>query len=87
MFSGNIKFLTVLLSIIGGLFIISKLKYLILFLSWAIIFFCLGVVFIKANSKNENLQRKIDYYFMVFMNSKFAKFLIKLKEKLNKGIK
>ena len=76
MFSGNFKFLILLLSIIGGIFVISKLKYFILFISWSIIIFCLGILYIKANSNNKKLQDKIDLYFRKFMNSKIIVFLI-----------
>ncbi len=88
MFSGNFKFLVILLSVIGGLFIISKLKYFILFISWSIIIFCLGILYIKANSQNKELQDKIDYYFRKFMNSKFVKFIIDFRDKFqNQGRK
>ncbi len=88
MFSGNFKFLVILLSVIGGLFIISKLKYFILFISWSIIIFCLGILYIKANSQNKELQDKIDYYFRKFMNSKFVKFIIAFRDKIqNQGRK
>ena len=81
MFSGNFKFLMLLLSVIGGLFIISKLKYFILFISWSVIIFCLGILYIKANSNNAKLQAKIDFYFRKFMNSKFVAFIIALRDK------
>ncbi len=81
MFSGNFKLLLGLLSIIGVVFVISKLKYFILFISWSIIIFCLGIIYIKANSKNKNLQDKIDYYFKLFMSSRFVNFLISLRDK------
>ncbi len=84
MFSGNFKFLIILLSIIGGIFVISKLKYFILFVSWSIIIFCLGILYIKANSQNKELQAKIDFYFRKFMNSKFIKFLIAFRDKIQK---
>ncbi len=88
MFSGNFKFLIILLSIIGGLFVISKLKYFILFISWTVIIFCLGILYIKANSQNKELQAKIDYYFRKFMNSKFVKFIIAFRDKIqNQGRK
>lgn len=88
MFSGNFKFLVILLSIIGGLFIISKLKYFILFISWTVIIFCLGILYIKANSQNKELQAKIDFYFRKFMNSKFVKFIIAFRNKMqNQGRK
>ena len=83
MFSGNFKFIIFLLSIIGGLFVISKLKFFILFISWSIIIFCLGVMYVKANSKNQELQDKIDYYFRKFMSSKFVKFIISVRDKLS----
>ena len=82
MFSGNFKILTILLSIIGGLFVISKLKYFILFISWSIIIFCLGILYIKANSQNKELQAKIDFYFRKFMASKFVAFIINLRDKI-----
>ncbi len=84
MFSGNFKFLIILLSIIGGIFVISKIKYFILFVSWSIIIFCLGILYIKANSQNKELQAKIDYYFRKFMNSKFVMFLIEIRDKIQK---
>ena len=84
MFSGNFKFLVLLLSIIGGIFIISKLKYFILFISWSIIIFCLGILYIKANSQNKELQAKIYFYFRKFMNSKFVKFLVAVRDKIQK---
>ncbi|MBQ8660526.1 MAG: hypothetical protein IJ473_03015 [Alphaproteobacteria bacterium] len=84
MFSGNFKFLMILLSIIGGLFIISKLKYFILFISWTVIIFCLGILYIKANSQNKELQAKIDFYFNKFMNSKFVAFLIAIRDRFQK---
>ena len=88
MFSGNFKFLIILLSIIGGLFVISKLKYFILFASWTVIIFCLGILYIKANSQNKELQAKIDFYFRKFMNSKFVKFIIAFRDKMqNQGKK
>ena len=73
MFSGNFKVIVGILSVFGIIFIISKLKYLILFISWSVIIFCLGILFIKLNSKNIVLQEKIDYYFKLFMCSKFVK--------------
>ena len=84
MFSGNFKFLMILLSIIGGLFVIAKLKYFILFISWTVIIFCLGILFIKANSQDKNLQAKIDFYFNKFMNSKFVLLLIAIRDKIQK---
>ncbi len=83
MFSGNFKFIVLLLSIIGGLFVISKLKFFILFISWSVIIFCLGIMYIKANSKNQELQDKIDYYFRKIMSSKFVKFIINLRDKFS----
>ena len=76
MFSGNFRFILLLLSIIGVLAIISKLKYIILFVSWSVIIFCLGILFIKANSNNKVLQAKIDYYFRVFMQSRFVQYIL-----------
>ena len=84
MFSGNFKFLIILLSIIGGLFVISKLKYFILFISWTVIIFCLGILYIKANSQNKELQAKIDFYFKKFMKSRFVVFLIALRDKIQR---
>lgn len=86
MFSGNFKFILLLLSIIGVLAIISKLKYIILFVSWTVIIFCLGILFIKANSNNRELQAKIDYYFQVFMQSKFVRYILGVYEKLKTKI-
>ncbi len=82
MFSGNLKFLVILLSIIGGLFVIAKLKYFILFISWTVIIFCLGILYIKANSQNKELQEKIDFYFRKFMNSKFVEFIVSIRDKI-----
>ena len=87
MFSGNFKFILLLLSIVGVFAIISKLKYIILFISWGVIFFCFGILFLKANSKNEKLQAKIDYYFRRFMQSKFVKYILLYREKLLKYLK
>lgn len=82
MFSGNLKLLLSMIGILFGIVLIAKLKYLILFISWSVIIFCLGILYIKANSQNRELQDKIDYYFRKFMSSKFAKYLIKLHQKL-----
>ena len=83
MFSGNGKVIIFLLSIICGLFVISKLKVFIRFISWSVIIFCLGIMYIKANSKNQELQDKIDYYFRKIMSSKFVKFIINLRDKFS----
>ena len=82
MFSGNFKFILLLLSIIGVFAILSKLKYIILFVSWSVIIFCLGILFIKANSNNKVLQAKIDYYFRLFMQSRFVHYMLVLREKI-----
>lgn len=73
MFIKNIKVIVGILSIFGIIFIISKLKYFILFTAWSVIVFCLTIMFIKLNSDNLVLQEKIDHYFKLFMNSKFVK--------------
>lgn len=73
MFFKNLQVIVGILSIFGIIFVISKLKYFILFIAWSVIIFCLGILFIKLNSNNLILQMKIDYYFRLFMNSKFTK--------------
>ena len=73
MFFRNLRLIIGILSIFGIIFVISKLKYFILFISWSVIVFCLGILFIKLNSHNLVLQMKIDYYFKLFMSSRFVK--------------
>ena len=69
----NLRIIIGILSVFGMIFVISKLKYFILFIAWSVIVFCLTILFIKLNNDNLVLQKKIDYYFKLFMSSKFVK--------------
>ncbi len=85
MFFGNFKFLVNLFAILGVVFLFSKLRYFILFISWSVIAFCLGILFIKFNSNNLSLQLKIDNYFQKFISLRLVQFLLKLFEKFSKN--
>ncbi|MGN0929883.1 MAG: hypothetical protein ACI4N3_04545 [Alphaproteobacteria bacterium] len=79
MFSGNMKLLIKVLIVLLALFIISKLKFLILILSWTIIFVCLCILYAKSHPENKKLNIKINELITKFLNSKFFKTLVKLK--------
>ena len=79
MFSGNIKLLINVLLILLALFIISKLKFLILILSWIIIFVCLCILYAKSHPENKKLNIKVNELITKFLKSKFFKFLVNLK--------
>lgn len=79
MFSGNIKLLIKVLLILLALFIISKLKFLILILSWTIIFVCLCILYAKSHPENKKLNIKVNELITKFLKSKFFKFLVNLK--------
>ncbi|MBD5398988.1 hypothetical protein HDR60_05825 [bacterium] len=79
MFSGNMKLLIKVLIVLLALFIISKLKFLILILSWTIIFVCLCILYAKSHPENKKLNVKINELITKFLNSKFFNNLVKLK--------
>lgn len=79
MFSGNMKLLIKVLLILLALFIISKLKFLILILSWIIIFVCLCILYAKSHPENKKLNVKVNELITKFLKSKFFKSLVKLK--------
>lgn len=81
MFSGNMKLLLTVLSILLGLYIISKLKFFILILSWGIIFVCLCILYAKAHPENRKLNQVVSDWLTRFLRSKFFSTLIKLKNK------
>ena len=81
MFSGNIKLLLTVLLILLGLFIISKLKFLILVLSWTVIVVCLCILYAKSHPEKKKLNQRVNDLIKKFLNSKFFKYLVKIKNK------
>ena len=81
MFSGNIKLLLTVLLILLGLFIISKLKFLILVLSWTVIVVCLCILYAKSHPENKKLNQRVNDLIKKFLNSKFFKYLVTIKKK------
>lgn len=82
MFSGNMKLLINSLLILLALFIISKLKFLILILSWTIIFVCLCILYAKSHPENKKLNIKVNRLITKFINSKFFKKSVKISKKI-----
>ncbi len=84
MFSGNMKLLLSVLGILLGLFIISKLKILILIISWAIIIICLCILYAKSHPENIKFNRMLNNLITKILNSKVYKYILKMKEKFFK---
>lgn len=71
MFLRNARLFLALVGIIFGIFLISKLKILVLVLSWAVILFCTWIFYVKCYGRDEKLKRRLDENFVRFRNSKF----------------
>ena len=76
MFFVGARFLLALAGIVLGIFVLSQFKITVLALSWAIILFCMWILYVKSYRKGSDIDRRLDESFVKFKDSKFFRFVI-----------
>ena len=82
MFSGYARLLLRLLLVFFVLWLVARMKIVVLVLSWAVIFGCLWILWVKRYSKNKKLNKKLNDYFLRFIKSGFYKWMVAAGKKL-----
>ena len=84
MFEGFARTLFKIAAVLGVLWILARIKVLVLVLSWITIVLCLWIIWVKRYSRNARLNARLDAVFLRIRRSRFHGFVVGLQKKMER---
>jgi|GEM_PF-4481207 len=87
MFSGHVRLLLRLLLVFFLLWLVAKIRIVVLVIAWVVIFACMWILWVKRYSKNKKLEKKLDDWFLRFTKSGLHRWILKASKRFSRGEK
>ena len=84
MFEGFARTLLKIAAALGLLWLLAKIKVLVLVLSWVTIALCFWIIWVKRYSGNARLNARLDAVFLRIRKSRFHRFMVELHKRIGK---